>query len=105
MFICKNRLLPNRDATNFLLIHTLFGTTLYIYSRPHLKAVPAKKRVVYSILGSTLFSMGSILLWAVVRSAAPKNNGLLTVLGIGSAFLVARTSIDYLQHVDSIAEK
>lgn len=53
-------------------------------------------------MGSTLFSMGSILLWAVVRSAAPKNNGLLTALGCASGLVIARVSYDYLKHADSL---
>lgn len=50
-FVCSshlsNRLIPKRDVTNFLLIHTLFGTTLYIYSRPHLQALDVKQRIAF----------------------------------------------------------
>lgn len=42
-----SRLIPKRDVTNFLLIHTVLGTTLYIYSRPHLQSVEPKKRIAY----------------------------------------------------------
>lgn len=45
--------------------------------------------------------MGSVLIWAVVRSAAPKNNNLLTVLGCTAGFVVASLSYDYINHLDS----
>ncbi|KAJ6645548.1 hypothetical protein Bhyg_00754 [Pseudolycoriella hygida] len=96
------RLFPKRDITNFLLIHTLCGTTLYVFSRPHLQSVEAKKRVAYSVLGSSMFTFGSILLWAIVRSATPKdNNALPTALGLATGFVVARLGYDYFSHVDS----
>ncbi|KFB49652.1 AGAP012587-PA-like protein [Anopheles sinensis] len=97
------KLLPKRDVTNFLLIHTIFGTTLYMYSRPHLKALPSNKRFAYSICGSVLFSFGSVLVWAVLRSAIPRNQGLSTALGLSSGLLIAKLSYDYLENNDSQA--
>uniref|UniRef100_A0AAG5DI90 Uncharacterized protein n=1 Tax=Anopheles atroparvus TaxID=41427 RepID=A0AAG5DI90_ANOAO len=97
------KLLPKRDVTNFLLLHTIFGTTLYMYGRPHLKALPSNKRVAYSICGSVLFSLGSVLAWAVLRSAIPRNQGLSTALGLSSGLLIAKLSYDYLEHNDSQA--
>ncbi|XP_037032542.1 uncharacterized protein LOC119071669 [Bradysia coprophila] len=96
------RLFPKRDVTNFLLIHTLFGTTLYVFSRPHLQSVDSKKRVAYSILGSSMFTFGSILFWAIARNALPKdNNALSTAVGVASGFAIARLGYDYFSHVDS----
>lgn len=42
-----SQLIPKRDVTNFMLIHSVIGTTLYIYSRSHLQSVEPKKRVAY----------------------------------------------------------
>ncbi|XP_055316838.1 uncharacterized protein LOC129576185 [Sitodiplosis mosellana] len=100
-----SRLIPKRDVTNFLLIHTLFGTTLYIYSRPHLKSLDVKQKITYSVLGSTLFSLGSVLVWAIIRSSIPHNAVLGTALGLASGYGLARVSYEYLKHVDAIAEK
>jgi len=97
-----SRLIPQRDVTNFLLIHTLFGTTLYIYSRPHLQSVECKKRAAYSLLGGCLFSLGSVLVWAIVKSSIPRNVALATTVGLGSGYAIARLSYDYLCHVDSL---
>ncbi|XP_055696127.1 uncharacterized protein LOC129797498 [Lutzomyia longipalpis] len=93
---------PNRDVTNYLLYWTLFGSGLYIYGRPHLRALPPKTRASYSIVGSVLFSMGSLLVWAFIRTVVPKNNALHTILGLGSSFVIARLSYDYLDYVDSL---
>ncbi|XP_058835243.1 uncharacterized protein LOC131692292 [Topomyia yanbarensis] len=94
------RLLPKRDVTNFLLVHTLFGTTLYFYSRPHMAVVPSQRRVAYSICGSVLFSFGSVLVWAVLRSAVPRNQTLATVFGLSSGVALAKLAYDYLDSND-----
>ncbi|XP_055597022.1 uncharacterized protein LOC129747034 [Uranotaenia lowii] len=94
------RLLPKRDVTNFLLIHTVFGTTLYFYSRPHLAAIPSNRRAAYSICGSVLFSFGSVLVWAVLRNAIPRNQGLATALGLSSGLVMAKLTYDYLESND-----
>ncbi|XP_055628175.1 uncharacterized protein LOC129769748 isoform X2 [Toxorhynchites rutilus septentrionalis] len=94
------RYLPKRDVTNFLLLHTLFGTTLYFYSRPHLAVVSNKRRVAFSICGSVLFSFGSVLVWAVLRSAIARNKSLATALGLSSGFIMAKLTYDYLDSND-----
>lgn len=49
-----------------------------------------------------MFTFGSILLWAIVRSAAPKNNNALSAtIGVASGFAIARLGYDYFNHVDS----
>ncbi|XP_050081014.1 uncharacterized protein LOC126568560 [Anopheles maculipalpis] len=97
------KLLPKRDVTNFLLLHTVLGTTLFMYSRPHLKAVPTNKRVAFSVCTSVLFSFGSVLVWAVIRSAVPRNQGLATALGLSSGLLMAKLGYDYIENNDSLA--
>lgn len=49
-----------------------------------------------------MFTFGSILFWAIIRSAAPKNNNALsTAIGVASGFAIARLGYDYFDHVDS----
>uniref|UniRef100_B8RIX1 Conserved insect protein n=1 Tax=Culex tarsalis TaxID=7177 RepID=B8RIX1_CULTA len=96
------RLLPKRDVTNFLLVHTLLGTTLYFYSRPHMAVVPGQKRAAYSIVGSALFSFGSVLVWTVLRSAIPRNNTAATLLGLSSGVVLAKLTYDYLDSNDKL---
>lgn len=61
--------------------------------------------VLRSVLGSALFGLGSVLAWAIIRSAVPRNNALSTALGIASGYAIARLAYDYLEHVDSKAIK
>lgn len=83
----------------------MFGTTLYLFNRPHLKNAPMKRRIAYSLVGGGLFSMGSVLVWAVLRSAIVKKEVLQTVIGCTTAYAIARLSYDYIQHLDEQAPK
>lgn len=58
-----------------------------------------------SVLGSALFGLGSVLAWAIIRSAVPRNNALSTALGVATGYAIARLAYDYLDHVDSKAIK
>ncbi|XP_046844344.1 uncharacterized protein LOC124438328 [Xenia sp. Carnegie-2017] len=78
----------------FVLSH--FGVTVYIYHRPSLSLYPSKERVLYSVFGSTIFNLGSILSWSVLQSGLPEDKigksliGFicsLTYLGIGYRYL------------------
>ncbi|XP_030387109.1 uncharacterized protein LOC115633775 [Scaptodrosophila lebanonensis] len=101
------KLLPRKqDLTNVFLISTVVGTWFYIYGRPHLSDVQSNKRGLYALLGSTLFSMGSVLAWALIKSALPENNSLLaTVAGLASGAIIVKVSTDYIQEVDNKLKK
>ncbi|CAG7838559.1 unnamed protein product [Allacma fusca] len=62
------------DPTNTLLAGSLLGTSVFLYGRPHLNGVPTKKRVWLSIYGSGLFNLGSLLIWAIVKTATQELN-------------------------------
>lgn len=59
--------------------------------------------LVLSALGSALFSLGSVLVWAIIRSSIPHNAALGTVVGLASGYGIARLSYEYLKHVDAVA--
>lgn len=59
--------------------------------------------VTFSVIGSTLFCLGSVLVWAIIRSSIPNNAALGTAVGLASGYGIARLSYAYLKHVDSIA--
>lgn len=89
-----------------LLTTTLVGSSLYLYGRPHLKDVPVKTRAAYSATGGLLFSFGSVLTWAVIRSFLRQDQNLLaTVLGLGSGVLITKMGIDYVNHLDNTVAK
>lgn len=55
------------------------------------------------MIGSALFSLGSVLVWAIIRSSIPHNAALGTAVGLASGYGIARLSYEYLKHVDAIA--
>lgn len=52
-----------------------------------------------------MFSLGSVLIWAILRSVVPQNVGLCTVCGIGSGFALIKIGRDYTDHLDSLVKK
>ncbi|XP_068145888.1 uncharacterized protein [Drosophila tropicalis] len=100
------KIIPKKDLTNVFLISAVVGTAFYIYGRPHLKNVEEKKRGAYALLGGTLFSMGSVLGWALIKSALPKDNALLaTVAGVVTGAAVVKLGTDYIQDIDKLQSK
>ncbi|ALC41482.1 CG13220 [Drosophila busckii] len=97
------KLLPKKDLTNVFLISTVLGSAVYIYNRPHLKNVDKQKRGAYALVGASLFSMGSVLAWALIKSALPQDNSLLaTLAGIGTGAAIVKVTTDYIQEVDKL---
>lgn len=100
------KVFPKRDITNFLLAGTLIGTGSYIYTREHMKAAPQSVRILYSATGAVLLSLGSVLLWAVIRSIVPPSPVCCTVAGIGTGVAFLKVGSSYLEFVDGqIAKK
>lgn len=58
------------------------------------------------MIGSVLFSLGSVLSWAVIKSVLPKDSSALyTVVGLGTGVLIVRTATDYFDTIDSAVAK
>ncbi|SPP74595.1 uncharacterized protein LOC117591879 [Drosophila guanche] len=97
------RILPKKDLTNVFLISSAVGTAFYIYGRPHLKDVKTNKRVSYAALGGVLFSMGSVLAWALLKSSLAEDNALLaTLVGLGTGAAIVKVGTEYIKDVDSL---
>ncbi|XP_022920360.2 uncharacterized protein [Onthophagus taurus] len=99
------RLFPKRDITNILLLNTLLGTGLYLYSRPHLRSATSSSRILYSTFGALSFSMGSVLIWAILRSVVPQNVALCTACGISTGLALINLGTNYVSHVDALVKK
>lgn len=100
------KVFPKRDITNFLLAGTLVGTGSYIYTREHMKTAPQSVRILYSATGAVLLSLGSVLLWAVIRSIVPPSPVCCTIAGIGTGVAFLKVGSSYLEFVDGqIAKK
>lgn len=50
-----------------------------------------------------MFSLGSVLVWAIVRSSIPNNSALGIIVGLASGYGIARLSYEYLKDVDAAA--
>lgn len=84
----------------------MFGTTLYLYSRPHLQALPEQKRLALGLTGSALFSLGSVLLWAILRNSLPKDQSLIVnVLGLAGGAAFVKLTTEYFDYLDSTIAK
>lgn len=94
------RIVPKPDLTNIFLFNSCVGSFLFIAARPHLSEAPLKLRIVYSVYGSILFNMGSVLSWAILRSLLPNNSGLATVAGLISGFALTGCGVAYLSYND-----
>ncbi|EDW36311.1 GL17724 [Drosophila persimilis] len=97
------KLLPKKDLTNVFLISSAVGTGFYIYGRPHLKDVKSNKRLAYAALGGVLFSMGSVLAWALLKSSLAENNALLaTLVGLGTGAVIVKVGTEYIKDIDNL---
>ncbi|XP_060520091.1 uncharacterized protein LOC132698176 [Cylas formicarius] len=99
------RIFPKRDITNILLFNSLVGSGLYLYNRPHLAALPTREKLLFSSFGAVTFSLGSVLIWAIIRSVVPQNVALCTVCGIGSGLALIKIGKSYTETVDSLVSK
>lgn len=94
------RALPSKDATNILLMNSIVGCSFYLYNRPHLRTAPMGSRVLYCGYGSVMFNLGSVLMWAVIRSMIHKGNCVATIIGILSGVGLTLTGRAYLAQID-----
>ncbi|XP_012530693.1 uncharacterized protein LOC105833474 [Monomorium pharaonis] len=94
------KVFPKRDITNFLLAGTLVGTGSYIYTREHMKTAPQSVKILYSATGAVLLSLGSVLMWAVIRSIVPPSPICCTIAGIGTGVALLKIGSSYLEFVD-----
>lgn len=99
------KVFPKRDITNVLLVGTLLGTGSYIYTREHVKSAPQSVRILFSVTGALLLSLGSVLMWAVIRSIVPPSPACCTIAGIGTGVTLLKIGSSYLEFVDNQVAK
>lgn len=59
----------------------------------------------FSVYGSILFNMGSVLSWAILRSLLPNNSGLATVAGIISGLALTGCGVAILSDIDKVVKE
>lgn len=90
-----------RTVGNSLWFQAHLGAGLYIYSRRHIRSLPLKQGILYSIFGSVLFNFGSCMIWGLGKSVLPTSPLARMVFGIASSCLLLYMGQDYLQYVDN----
>jgi len=55
----------------------------------------------FSTFGSVLFTFGSVLVWAVLRSVLPHNTVVCSLIGVSSGIVLIQVGLNYLEFVDS----
>ncbi|XP_013113269.1 uncharacterized protein LOC106091326 [Stomoxys calcitrans] len=96
---------PKKDLTNVLLLSSVVGAAFYIYGRPSLASVPNGKRGLYAMLGGSLWAMGSVLGWAIMKSALPRDNAAVaTIAGLATGAVIVKVSMDYFEHTDKLVK-
>lgn len=95
-----------KDFTNLLLFSSACGGAVYMYGRPHLAKVPSRRRILFATVGAGLWTMGSVLGWAVLKSLMSRcNNGAATIVGLASGAAFVKVTVDYFNEVDNGAAK
>lgn len=54
----------------------------------------------FSATGALLLSLGSVLMWAVIRSVVPPSPACCTIAGIGTGVALLKIGSNYLEFVD-----
>uniref|UniRef100_A0A0P4VP37 Putative conserved plasma membrane protein n=1 Tax=Rhodnius neglectus TaxID=72488 RepID=A0A0P4VP37_9HEMI len=94
------RVFPSRDVTNVLLAHSVLGSALYIYNRPHLQGATPQMRLIYSGFSAIMFNFGSVLLWAVLRTVSTRSNCVSSLLGLLTGCGLIYTGQKCLSYID-----
>ncbi|KAB7495518.1 hypothetical protein Anas_09332 [Armadillidium nasatum] len=89
------------SLTNACLLNSFVGTSLYLFSRPHLLKTPPKERLAFCVFGSSMFNLGSMLLWALGRTVAPDSTPLRFVIGLSGAAGLLWLATKYVSVIDS----
>ncbi|VVC96456.1 unnamed protein product [Leptidea sinapis] len=94
------RLFPRRDITDVLFLSAGSGAGLWIWARPHLAAAPPTKRFSWALLGGCMWPLGSIFMWAIMKSSIGQRPIIGTVLGISTGAIITNIAFDYFHYVE-----
>ena len=71
-----------------------------MYSRRHMRLAAQPWRIIYSVYGSVLFNLGTVMFCAVTKVVLPRIDAVRTIFGIASGFMFLTVAGQYLQFVD-----
>nr|CAD7591166.1 unnamed protein product [Timema genevievae] len=109
VLMCKGGLTVSKRPMNSIHLKPLTQHNIFYYYLPLNGAINytalsvniMNPSLFSSGVGSILFTFGSVLLWAVVRSWLPKSVPLCATFGLGSGIFLLKVGRDYLDLVDS----
>lgn len=94
------RLIPKRDITNALLLMSFTGVSLWLWRRPHIAGTLPSRRFPWVFLGSSMYVLGSVLMWAIIRSAIGRHPVICITLGLTSSTALTYSAVDYFKYLD-----
>lgn len=94
------RLFPKRDITDVLFLTAGCGAGLWLWARPHMAAAAPARRFSWALLGGCLWPLGSIFLWAILRSSVGQRPIIGTLLGISTSAVFTNIAIDYFRYIE-----
>ena len=90
----------SRTFTNGCFAVSHAGTAVYIYHRPSFSLYPNKERLLYSLFGSTVFNLGSVLSWSVLQVGLPKDELGKSLTGFLCSLTYLYIGYRYLRSLD-----
>lgn len=91
------------NFTNGCLVLSHAGVAVYIYHRPGFVLYPRKERLLYSLFGSTVFNLSSILSWSVLQVGLPNDEVGKSLVGLACGLTYLYIGCRYLRSVDRFA--
>jgi len=58
-----------------------------------------------SVYGSAMVTMGSVLMWAMLKTLLPESPALRTVAAVGSSVVLLKAGVAYVDAVDKLVAK
>jgi len=100
------RISPNRDLTNVILGATVLGGSLYLNGKNHVSGIADhKQRLLFAVYGSSMVTLGSVLLWAMANAVLPDNPVLRTAAAVGSSVVLLKTGVAYVNAIENAVKK
>ncbi|KAH9495425.1 hypothetical protein Btru_015086 [Bulinus truncatus] len=90
----------HRVVRNVLWCTAHCGIGLYIYSRRHIRKLPASRAVFYSLFGTAVFNFGSCMVWGLGQALLPRSPALRVAFSLLTSSMLLYAGQDYLQYVD-----
>lgn len=92
----------SHNFTNGCLVLSHVGISVYIYHRPSFGIYPRKERLLYSLFGSTMFNLSSILSWSVLQVGLPKDEVGKSLVGLACGLTYLYLGYRYLRSSDQV---